>query len=106
MASLSLGIRPDQQPERLDQCSRCALWEAATQAVPGSHRAPLMVVGEQPGEQQQWQAQDLASETRASETEATFESRRWSHQVMETSDAMAIEAEISRKATRKRLPIR
>ena len=57
MASLPIGIRPDHQPERLDQCRRCALWEAATQAVPGSgpHRAPLMVVGEQPGDQEDLQ---------------------------------------------------
>jgi uracil-DNA glycosylase len=57
MATQPIGMRPDQQPERLDQCRRCALWEAATQVVPGEgpHRAPLMVVGEQPGDQEDLQ---------------------------------------------------
>jgi uracil-DNA glycosylase family protein len=50
-------IRPGQQPARLDQCRRCMLWEAATQAVPGAGplHAPLMLVGEQPGDQEDLQ---------------------------------------------------
>lgn len=57
MTTKPIGIFPDQQPEQLDQCRRCMLWEAATQAVPGigPHRAPLMMVGEQPGDQEDLQ---------------------------------------------------
>jgi uracil-DNA glycosylase len=57
MATRPTGVRPDQQPERLDQCRRCMLWEAATQAVPGAGpwHAPLMLVGEQPGDQEDLQ---------------------------------------------------
>src|ERR1700710_1688936 len=57
MAPRPIGIRPDQQPENLDQCRRCLLWEAATQAVPGAgpRHAPLMLVGEQPGDQEDLQ---------------------------------------------------
>jgi uracil-DNA glycosylase family protein len=57
MATKPIGINPEQQPARLEDCRRCILWEAATQAVPGSgpHRAPLMVVGEQPGDQEDLQ---------------------------------------------------
>jgi uracil-DNA glycosylase family protein len=57
MATRPIGIRPDQQPEHLGQCRRCMLWEAATQAVPGAgpHHAPLMLVGEQPGDQEDLQ---------------------------------------------------
>jgi len=57
MATRPIGIRPDQQPERLDQCRRCLLWEAATQAVPGAgpQHAPLMLVGEQPGDHEDLQ---------------------------------------------------
>ena len=47
------------QPKRdesstLDQCRRCDLWRNATQAVPGvgSRSARIMLVGEQPGDQE------------------------------------------------------
>jgi len=35
-------------------CRRCDLWKKATQAVPGEgpHHAPLMLVGEQPGDEE------------------------------------------------------
>ena len=38
----------------LDQCRRCELWKSATQAVPGigPHTARIMLVGEQPGDQE------------------------------------------------------
>ena len=38
----------------LDQCRRCELWKSATQAVPGAGpaQAPIMLVGEQPGDQE------------------------------------------------------
>lgn len=38
----------------LDQCRRCELWKSATQAVPGTgpHTARIMLVGEQPGDQE------------------------------------------------------
>ena len=38
----------------LDGCRRCPLWERATQAVPGAgpRQSPLMVVGEQPGDEE------------------------------------------------------
>ncbi|MYM94534.1 UdgX family uracil-DNA binding protein [Duganella vulcania] len=41
----------------LDQCRRCDLWEHATQAVPGvgPSRARIMLVGEQPGDQEDLQ---------------------------------------------------
>ena len=57
MATKPIGMFPDQQPEQLDQCRRCMLWEAATQAVPGigPYHAPLMMVGEQPGDQEDLQ---------------------------------------------------
>ncbi|SFU97232.1 DNA polymerase [Pseudoduganella namucuonensis] len=43
-----------QQPHTLDECRRCELWEHATQAVPGegAKRARVMLVGEQPGDQE------------------------------------------------------
>jgi len=43
-----------QQPTRLDECRRCELWQFATQAVPGEgpKHAPIMFVGEQPGDQE------------------------------------------------------
>ncbi|HEY0490798.1 MAG TPA: UdgX family uracil-DNA binding protein [Telluria sp.] len=46
-------------PSTLDQCRRCDLWKNATQAVGGSgpKRARIMLVGEQPGDQE-----DLAGE--------------------------------------------
>ena len=41
-------------PSTLDACRRCALWERATQAVPGAgpRDAPIMLVGEQPGDEE------------------------------------------------------
>jgi probable DNA metabolism protein len=43
-----------QQPTKLDECRRCALWQFATQAVPGvgPQQAAIMFVGEQPGDQE------------------------------------------------------
>ena len=43
---------PQQQPRTLDACRRCTLWHDATQGVPGAGpaRAPIMLVGEQPGD--------------------------------------------------------
>lgn len=40
--------------ETLDNCRRCDLWKNATQAVPGegSRGAPIMLVGEQPGDEE------------------------------------------------------
>lgn len=53
--------RPRNAPakEKLDQCRRCELWERATQAVPGkgAAHARIMLVAEQPGDQE-----DLAGE--------------------------------------------
>lgn len=45
---------PQQQPATLDQCRRCTLWEHATQAVAGAgpRRARIMLIGEQPGDQE------------------------------------------------------
>jgi len=41
-------------PSTLDQCRRCDLWKNATQAVPGVGKAGarIMLVGEQPGDQE------------------------------------------------------
>jgi DNA polymerase len=43
---------PQQQPRTLDACRRCTLWHDATQGVPGAGpaHAPIMLVGEQPGD--------------------------------------------------------
>jgi len=43
-----------QQPSSLDECRRCDLWQNATQAVAGqgARRAKIMLVGEQPGDQE------------------------------------------------------
>ncbi len=40
--------------EEIDRCRACPLWERATRAVPGEGRphAPVMLVGEQPGDQE------------------------------------------------------
>ena len=45
------SVKPDQHPAHLDDCRRCELWKGATQGVPGEGplRAALMLVGEQPG---------------------------------------------------------
>ncbi|MFL6675533.1 MAG: UdgX family uracil-DNA binding protein [Massilia sp.] len=45
---------PGQQPARLDECRRCDLWQHATRAVGGAgpKRAGIMLVGEQPGDQE------------------------------------------------------
>ncbi|CAM3344107.1 Type-4 uracil-DNA glycosylase [Bordetella sputigena] len=47
-------IVPDQQPATLGDCRRCGLWHDATQPVPGQgpRRAPILLVGEQPGDQE------------------------------------------------------
>jgi uracil-DNA glycosylase family protein len=50
--------QPDRaQPSSLDECRRCELWEHATQAVAGvgPAQARIMVVGEQPGDQEDLQ---------------------------------------------------
>jgi DNA polymerase len=43
-----------QQPSSLDDCRRCELWQNATQAVAGqgARHAKIMLVGEQPGDQE------------------------------------------------------
>ena len=43
-----------EQPSKLDECRRCELWQHATQAVggEGAKSAKIMVVGEQPGDQE------------------------------------------------------
>ncbi|MFM0216436.1 MULTISPECIES: UdgX family uracil-DNA binding protein [Paraburkholderia] len=50
-------VVPDQQPATLDDCRRCPLWANATQGVPGAgpRRAPIMMVGEQPGDKEDLQ---------------------------------------------------
>lgn len=50
----SADVEPDQQPQTLDACRRCALWRDATQPVPGvgSPHATIMLVGEQPGDRE------------------------------------------------------
>jgi DNA polymerase len=46
-----------ERPSSLDQCRRCDLWQNATQAVPGvgPKKARIMLVGEQPGDQEDLQ---------------------------------------------------
>jgi len=45
---------PEPSKENLDHCRRCELWERATQGVPGEGPAGarLMLVGEQPGDEE------------------------------------------------------
>ena len=47
-------MRNETQADTLAQCRRCELWRNATQAVPGvgPRRAHIMLVGEQPGDQE------------------------------------------------------
>lgn len=47
-------IDPDQQPQTLDACRRCALWRDATQPVPGvgAAHASIMLIGEQLGDRE------------------------------------------------------
>ena len=50
-----MKAKPDEQhPSTLDACRRCDLWRHATQPVggQGAPRARLMLVGEQPGDQE------------------------------------------------------
>jgi DNA polymerase len=59
----TIAVTPERaQPQRdapatLDQCRRCELWRDATQAVPGvgPRKARIMLVGEQPGDQEDLQ---------------------------------------------------
>ncbi|AOJ17345.1 UdgX family uracil-DNA binding protein [Burkholderia vietnamiensis] len=48
------GDADDDAPATLDACRRCGLWEHATQPVPGAGPADarIMLVGEQPGDQE------------------------------------------------------
>jgi DNA polymerase len=58
-AAPGAGKPEEQQPATLDECRRCDLWQHATQPVggAGSKRARIMLVGEQPGDQE-----DIAGE--------------------------------------------
>ena len=49
-----IPVNPDQRPQSVDACRRCELWKPATQGVPGEgpKHAPLMLVGEQPGSEE------------------------------------------------------
>jgi len=51
-----MSATADSPPKKseLDACRRCPLWERATQGVPGEgpRPAPLMLVGEQPGDEE------------------------------------------------------
>lgn len=53
-ASKPDDAEPAQEPASLGDCRRWALWRNATQAVPGAgpRRAVIMLVGEQPGDQE------------------------------------------------------
>jgi DNA polymerase len=54
MSSRSPDDGNDPSKENLDECRRCELWERATQGVPGEgpRSARLMLVGEQPGDEE------------------------------------------------------
>lgn len=47
-------VVPDQHPATLEACRRCRLWHDATQGVGGEgpRHAPIMMVGEQPGDKE------------------------------------------------------
>ena len=51
---MSTSRRQPPTPRGIDTCRRCGLWEFATQAVGGTgpRRAPIMLVGEQPGDRE------------------------------------------------------
>jgi uracil-DNA glycosylase len=53
-SSAATGATPGPTAAELNHCRRCELWRDATQGVPGEGpaRAPLMLVGEQPGDQE------------------------------------------------------
>lgn len=59
-AGTTIPIAPEnaqpkrEQPSTLDQCRRCDLWRNATQGVPGAgpRSARIMLLGEQPGDQE------------------------------------------------------
>jgi DNA polymerase len=54
MSSRSPGDGDEPSKDNLDHCRRCELWEHATQGVPGEGPggARLMLVGEQPGDEE------------------------------------------------------
>ena len=54
MSSRSPADGDEPSKDNLDHCRRCELWEHATQGVPGEGPggAPLMLVGEQPGDEE------------------------------------------------------
>jgi DNA polymerase len=54
MSSRSPDDGDEPSKDNLDRCRRCELWEHATQAVPGEgpDGARLMLVGEQPGDEE------------------------------------------------------
>jgi uracil-DNA glycosylase len=56
-AQHTASVEPGQHPATLDDCRRCALWSRATQAVGGvgPKHAPIMMVGEQPGDKEDQQ---------------------------------------------------
>jgi len=51
-----------EEAKDLDACRRCPLWEHATQAVPGEgpERASIMLVGEQPGDEEDLKGRPFA----------------------------------------------
>lgn len=52
-----LGVRQETAPRTLEECRRCDLWNAAAQPVSGSgpKRARLVLIGEQPGNEEDLQ---------------------------------------------------
>ncbi|KAA8609331.1 DNA polymerase [Salipiger aestuarii] len=53
-AEMDMPVTGDDPLQGLGECRRCPLWDGATQAVPGEGPmdAPLMIVGEQPGDRE------------------------------------------------------
>ena len=53
-AAPDIEVIPQQQPATIDECRRCKLWHDATQGVPGAgpRHAPILMVGEQPGDKE------------------------------------------------------
>ena len=49
--------------DEIDACRRCPLWERATQGVPGrgSRHARLLLVGEQPGDEEDRQGKPFVA---------------------------------------------
>ncbi|MCC8396150.1 UdgX family uracil-DNA binding protein [Paraburkholderia sp. MMS20-SJTR3] len=80
-------VDPAQQPAKLDDCRRCALWRNATQAVPGEgqRHAAIVLVGEQPGDMEDLQGKPFVGPAGALLDKALAEAGLKRHDVYVTN---------------------